>query len=158
MVFMEFLRNVHQRLLEQEINPTGPQSTAAFLKKLSQGISGDLIMTPAETHVAIRKAHSDVELRNPDYLYIPGRVILAFNPWITAEKKVDNMDSTGASFLSTVSGSFSISDIKPRPYYECTMVDGTASALRNFEIDEARMFTDHITSSYHEMLGMEYSY
>ena len=158
MVFMEFLRNVHQRLLEEEINPTGPQSTAAFLNKLSQGTGGDLLMTPAETHVAIRKAHSDVELRNPDYLYIPGRVILAFNPWITAEKKDDNTDSTEGSFLSTVSGTFSLSESKPRPYYECTMVDGTAPALRNFEIDGARMFTDHITSSYHEMLGMEYSY
>jgi hypothetical protein len=88
-------------------------------------------------------------------LYIPGRVILAFNPWNTEEKD-DDMDS-GGSLLSTVSRSFSVNASKPKPY-ECTMIDGTAAALRNFEIDGARMFTDHITSSYYELLGMEYSY
>jgi hypothetical protein len=157
MVFMEFLRDIHVRLLEQGINPTGPQSTAAFLKKLSQGAGGDLLMTPEEMHVAIRKAHSDVELRDPDHLYIPGRVILAFNPWITEEK--DDDTDYGGSFLSTsASGGLSVSAAsKPRPY-ECTMVDGAAAGLRNFEIDGARMFTDHLTSSYYELLGMEYSY
>jgi hypothetical protein len=156
MVFMEFLRTVHERLLEQEINPTGPQSTAAFLKKISQGIGGALLMTPEETHVAIGKAHSHVELRNPDHLYIPGRVILAFNPWITEEK--DDGTDFGGSFLSTASVSFSVSAASKAKPYECTMVDGTAAALRNFEIDGARMFTDHLTSSYYELLGMEYSY
>jgi hypothetical protein len=157
MVFMEFLRNVHQRLVEEEINPTGPQSTATFLNKLSQGTGGDLLMTPEETHVAIRNAHSDIDLRNPDHLYIPGRVILAFNPWIAEEKNDDNMDPARGSFLSTISGLVSGNASKPRSY-ECTMVDGTAAALRNFEIDGARMFTDHVTSSYHKMLGMENSY
>jgi hypothetical protein len=157
MVFMEFLRNIHERLVEQGINPTGPQSTAAFLKKLSQGTGGDLLMTPEETHVAMRKAYSDVELRNPDHLYIPGRVILAFNPWLTEDK--DDAAETGGSFLSKVSGGFSVSATRSkRMPYKCTVVDGTATALRNFEIDGARMFTDHATSSYYELLGMEYSY
>jgi hypothetical protein len=69
---------------------------------------------------------------------------------------VDATDS-GGSFVSTVSRNFSVNASKPRPY-ECTIVDGTAAALRNFEIDGARMFTDHITSSYSELLGMEYRY
>jgi hypothetical protein len=107
-------------------------------------------------HVAIRKAHSDVELRDLDHLYIPGRVILAFNPWITEEKD-DDTDSGGSVLSTSVSGGFSvIAASKLRPY-DCTMVDGTAAALRNFDIDGARMFTNHLTSSYYELLGMECS-
>jgi hypothetical protein len=86
-------------------------------------------MTPEEMHVAIRNSHSDVELRDPDHLYIPGRVILAFNPWITEEKD-DDKDPGALSCRYQFSGGFSVSAAsEPRPY-ECTIVRGRRNSRR----------------------------
>jgi hypothetical protein len=139
-VLLECLRRIHERLVEEGMNPTGPRSTAAFLQKLSQGISGDLLMTASELNETIREAHENVELRNPAHLYIPGRVLLVYNPWIGNDDEDDfTTDPESISWM-------------------CTETDGTAAVFRTLEVDGPRLFTDHVTSSYFEALAMDYSF
>ena len=80
-VFLEFLRVVSDKLQERGLRPTGPRSTAAFLKKLSMGSKGDMLMTADEVRDAMEAAHYKVELRHPDHLYVPGRVLLMYESW-----------------------------------------------------------------------------
>ena len=99
-------------------------------------------MTAEEVHLTLRAAHDKVELRKPDHLYVPGRVILVYEPWISGAEADDPALHPTSEKISA----------------ECTLVDGTAPALRCLEIDGIRMFTDHLTSSYYEVMGMEYAF
>jgi hypothetical protein len=132
-VFLECLQRVHQRLVEEEMNPTTAMSTATFLKKLSQGTSGDMLLSPSQLNECIQTAQERIALRKLGHLYIPGRVFLSFNPW---EEEGERDELT----------------------WECVETDGTASVFRNIELDGGRMFTDHVTSAYYEVLNMDYNF
>jgi hypothetical protein len=97
-------------------------------------------MTASELNETIREAHENVELRNPAHLYIPGRVLLVYNPWIGNDDEDDfTTDPESISWM-------------------CTETDGTAAVFRTLEVDGPRLFTDHVTSSYFEALAMDYSF
>ena len=163
LVFMEFLRAIHDRLEEKGMNPTGPITTTTFLKKLSQGTSSiensDLLLTLEEASTAMKEAYDMVELRHPDHLYVPGRVLLVYRPWCTnkTEQKTDENSTLLAPSSSNETNDFEHVKM-PTPDFECIMIDGTAPVLRIFEIDGIRMFTDHVTSSYYDLLGSEYNF
>jgi hypothetical protein len=115
------------------MNPTTAMSTATFLKKLSQGTSGDMLLSPSQLNECIQTAQERIALRKLGHLYIPGRVFLSFNPW---EEEGERDELT----------------------WECVETDGTASVFRNIELDGGRMFTDHVTSAYYEVLNMDYNF
>lgn len=131
-VFLECLLKVHQRLVEEEMNPTTAKSTAAFVRKLSEGTSGNMLLSPSQLDECIQNAQQRIALRKPGHLYVPGRVFLSFNPW----------EEDGAD----------------KVMWECVETDGTASVFRNIELDGGRMFTDHVTSVYYEVLNIDYSF
>jgi hypothetical protein len=133
-VFLECLRVVSDKLQKHGLRPTGPLATAAFLHKLSLGIGGDMLMTSDEISEAMKAARDMVEVRNPDHLYVPGRVLIMHEHW------QDEVVSTGQEYAS-----------KPVPdlNHYCTLTDGTAEALRSVEIDGYRMLSDHTTAMYY---------
>jgi pimeloyl-ACP methyl ester carboxylesterase len=140
-IFVEFLRFVSTRLQERGMAPTNPATTAVFLRnvlcslpvptKHTNGVDDDgvrlldldssLLMSLDEVQTAMQSAHTEIELRNPDHLYVPGRVVLMFE---------DRGNMTTA------------------PSWQFEVTDGTAAALRLFEFDTIRMVTDHATASY----------
>lgn len=90
-------------------------------------------MTADEVKDALEAAHDKVELRDPDHLYVPGRVILMHQDWevsldSNASKDIDNEGKQGMQ--------------------RCTISDGTSTVLRFFEIDGYSMLGDHTTASY----------
>jgi hypothetical protein len=131
-VFLEFLRVISDKLQENGLQPTGPRSTAAFLKKLSTGNSGDMLMTSDEVWDAMEAAHDKVELRHPDHLYVAGHVLLMFKNW--SETKNDDIEKENPQ---------NVGDLK----HYCVVGDGTMPVLRFFEIDGYRMLSDHLTAS-----------
>jgi hypothetical protein len=135
-VFLEFLRVVSEKLDEQGLRPTGPRTTAAFLRKLSMGTSGDLLMTAEQVKEAMEAAHDKVELRHPDHLYVPGKVLLMFEHW----QDEPALDLNGENDKSTTFG-----DLK----HYCSSGDGTMNVLRFIEVDGYRMLSDHITAAYY---------
>eukprot|EP00980_Cylindrotheca_fusiformis_P002239 scaffold517_cov119-Cylindrotheca_fusiformis.AAC.22 len=132
-VLLECLLRVHQRLVEEEINPTTAVSTASFIRKLAQGTSGEMLLSPSQLHECIQSAQKRIALRKPGHLYVPGRVFLTFNPW----------DETGDPDDVT---------------WECVETDGAATVFRHIELNGGRMFTDHVTSVYYEALNVDYSF
>lgn len=70
-VFLEVLRSVSDRLVERNLAPTGPASTTALIRKLTQRIEkvteNDLLLSLEEVQAATAKAQEKVPLRNPDH-------------------------------------------------------------------------------------------
>jgi hypothetical protein len=132
-IFLECLKKIHECLVEEGTNPVDMTSTASFVRKLSQGTGGEPLLTPSEFHDSVKDAQNRTALRKPSHLYIPGRVFLSFNPW--AEEGDDDEVT-----------------------WECTETDGTAPIFRYLEVDGGNMFTDHVTSTYYEVLNMDYNF
>lgn len=132
-IFLEFLREVSLRLQEKGLAPTDPLTAAAFIRKMTTEVStnDDLLMSLEEVQTAMEKAHRCVELRNPDHLYVPGRVLIMFEKWGSILDGSDDGSQGTLQFVET---------------------DGSAALLRFLEIDALRMLTDHGTASYSRSL------
>jgi pimeloyl-ACP methyl ester carboxylesterase len=135
-IFLEFLREVSSRLQEKGLAPTNPLTTAAFIRKISSDVANedDLLMTLEEVQIALEKAHHCIEIRNPDHLYIPGRVLVMFEKWGSAKGSSDKIS------------------LDPEGKWRFVETTGSAAILRFLEIDALRMLTDHGTDSYSRSL------
>lgn len=82
-VLFECLHKVQQELEKGNMNPVGPKSTAAFIQKLAQGTrSNDLLLSAEELQQIHQDAtHERVQLRKPQHLFVPGKVLLVYHPW-----------------------------------------------------------------------------
>ena len=47
-------------------------------KRLRQDVDGELLVTPEEASDVMEEARAEVALRDPDHLYVPGRVLMVF--------------------------------------------------------------------------------
>lgn len=202
-ILLQGLKRFHERLVERGMNPTGPKTTAAFLRQLFSSGSGDevmgtavnnggeesptkenerrnrsddigsnsggsevddkadrrsslsgfsnLLLTLEEWREAIDEGTPDI--RKTEHLFVPGRVLLIYSPWKEDNDNtniVDNQDSSSTP-PTTSSPVESLS-------LQCVETDGTCPALRMIEADGPRLFTDHVSSSYYEALGMTYRF
>jgi Lipase (class 3) len=135
-IFLEFLREVSSRLQEKGLAPTNPITAAAFISKMTTEVvsNDDLLMTLEEVQTAMEKAHHCIELRNPDHLYIPGRVLVMFEKW------------------GSTTGFAEDKPFDPEGKWRFVETNGSAAMLRFLEIDALRMLTDHGTASYSKSL------
>lgn len=131
-VFLEFLRMVSSDILTaQGLAPTGPRTTAALLQQLSKGDTGESFWSEEELNDAMAKAQEKVEVRDPDHLYVPG--------------KVHFLESTGDT--RPQQSLENPSDMEATRYL-CNLTDGTTPSLRVIEMNGYRMLGDHTTASY----------
>lgn len=151
LVLMAVLAKVQSRLVEHDMCPTDPIRTIKFVNKLAEGVSGTPLLTVSEFHQLIQDAQRDITLRKPQHLFIPGRVLLAYNPWLCDDKSFRRVNSWCSDPLGDLTGSSMKS-------WKCVQTTGTNAVFQSLEIDGLRCFTDHLTSSYYEALGMEYSF
>jgi len=143
-VLLQVLGQVSERLGERNLAPTGPAATAALIRKLTQKIetttADDLLLSLDEVRAATKRAQDEVALRDPDHLYIPGRVVILYEgrgALRTKECQEDDEDWI---------------DIEPVDHH-CIVTDGSAAVLRFFEMDAFHIVTDHTTASYYESLA-----
>jgi hypothetical protein len=110
-------------------------------------------MTQEEASSTIAEAQERVGIRDPQHLYIPGKVILMYEKWNSEnyssehdltedENEHDEKKCNDAETPSADLGEI-------HDYFQC---HGTTKALRFFEIDRGRAITDHMTSSYYHSI------
>ena len=141
-IFYEYLKVVSIRMQECELVPLNSIGRlAAFWKQLAKGDAisetndnseqkSCMLMTVEEMQTAMASAMAKVELRHPEHLYIPGRVLLFYRDWT---KDDDTSTSTCTE----------------PPECKCVETDGTADILRFVELDGSfTMLSDHTTFSY----------
>jgi len=140
-VSLACLRKIQNKLVENEMSPTGPITSVTFLNKIAEGMDGTPLLSLSELDETIGEAHDRLALRKPDHLFVPGRVLLVYDPWIDENKRHED-----CSVLSMANR------------LKCVETSGTSKVFQRLEIDGLRGFTDHLTSSYFNILGMEYSF
>jgi len=140
-VSLACLREIQNKLVENDMNPTEPCYLVSFLNKIAEGTGGTPLMTLSELNEIISEAHDNLELRKPEHLFVPGRVLLVYNPWLE-ETKYDTSYSSGSM----------------TKYLKCVETSGTSPVFQRLEIDGFRGFADHLTSSYFDILGMKYEF
>ena len=136
-VSLACLRKIQSKLAENQMNPTGPVSSMTFLNKLSEGTSGNALMTSSELDQTISDAQNNLTLRKPEHLFVPGRVLLVYDPWLNESNESRSTVDNGL---------------------RCVETTGTSAVFQRLEIDGLRCFTDHLTSSYFNILGMDYEF
>jgi hypothetical protein len=144
MVSLACLRKVQSKLSDHDLNPSGPASSVAFWNKIAEGTCGEPLMSLSEFNATVNEAHRDIALRKTGHLFVPGRVLLVYNPWSSE----NNDDITDNSRVKQ----------KKEKDWRCVETTGTSPVFQSLEIDGLRCFTDHLTSSYFEAMGMEYSF
>jgi hypothetical protein len=99
----------------------------------------NMIMTAEEVRTAMEDAFAKVELRDPDHLYVPGRVVHMYDLWNKQDsEKAKNSAKEGADQVAVA---------EVRPVERLYIGDGASNLLRYIEMD-SRMMTDHLAPGY----------
>jgi pimeloyl-ACP methyl ester carboxylesterase len=150
-VILEFLKSLHTKMETKGVSPKDFDTTKSFLKMLTAAGKGEPIMTVDEVGAAMENAFKVVELRDPDHLYVPGRVIHMYDLWSkecygevseTVDEKVEQADGTESAQAVVEKA---VEEV--RTAEKAYISNGASDLLRYIEM-EARMVTDHLSPSY----------
>jgi hypothetical protein len=124
MIMVEFLKLVGEKLEEKGMSPTDFESTGAFIRMLTKGSDGQLLMTQDEIREGMRQSTQKVQLKDPDHLFVAGKVLHMYDLWSKKVSPTDNDNTEG----------------EVRTAERLRITDGTSSMLQYIEMDE-RMIT-----------------
>ncbi len=130
--------------LNDDLEISEPLSSSTS-EAVTSSNSTALLLTMEEWRDAMENGTPNI--RRPDHLFVPGRVLLIYSTWETEAKDVSQEHKEPVEDDSPVIS---------RSLLRCVETDGTCPALRMIEADGPRLFTDHVTSSYFEALGKDY--
>ena len=154
---LKFLKRVDTKLKLKNLDMSNFRSTMAFLNKMGEGADGEMIMSFEEIATSVDDAIDSAGVEDPDYLYVPGRVILMYTPWETDKKSKG--DSEQINVLGTIRGwlsEFESSELLSNKEKVGTSVDkefraiecsGTSDALRFVELG-TDLIEDHMAYEY----------
>jgi phosphoglycolate phosphatase-like HAD superfamily hydrolase len=142
-------------LEEKGLNPKDFSSWAAFVRMLTVDKDGTMLMTVEEVRDTMEAAFEKVELRDPDHLYVPGRVIHLYDLWskqgaVEVEEKIaKKAQRVNAKVKETDDGKDAVEEEEEevRTAERLYVGDGASNLLRYIEMD-ARMLTDHLSPGY----------
>jgi pimeloyl-ACP methyl ester carboxylesterase len=130
LIFLEFLRQVSQKLAERGLSPTSPATVPALLRKLLKGANDDdMIMTLEEVEEARESASRTVDKSDPCHLFIPGRVLILHDRREDADSCIDSSNDG-------------------QKYVDVYEAEGGCDVLRFFELDGLAPVSDHVCSAY----------
>jgi hypothetical protein len=146
-ILLKFMEILNEKLEQQGKLPDNFKNLSAFMKFISEGKDGEMIMTAQETKNAMKECIAKLNESDPDFLYVPGRVIHMFDLWSKTnygetEQRVEQRanETTIDSEIDTVKTAEQV--------YEG---DGTSDVLKIIEIDE-RMVPDHLSMGYRDSI------
>jgi hypothetical protein len=167
--FLTILETISFCLSEMGMNPNANNSMSfassiiALLRKLYEGVEGELILTPSEVHQLWEEAMADSSLGDGEiddcywdeefghHLFVPGRLLLMYESR-SMTNDVPNEDlALGADISAKATYANSKSETVDVLAFNAIWTDGTALALRGFDIGVGgRLVIDHLTLSYQE--------
>jgi len=167
--FLTILETISFCLSEMGMNPYANNSMSfassiiALLRKLYEGVEGELILTPSEVHQLWEEAMADSSLGDGEiddcywdeefghHLFVPGRLLLMYESR-SMTNEVPNEDLTlEADMSGFYTNASSKSETVDVPAFNAIWTDGTVLALRGFDIGAGgRLVIDHLTLSYQE--------
>jgi pimeloyl-ACP methyl ester carboxylesterase len=140
LILMEYLKAVNKKLEEKRLRPKDFKSLVAFTRMLfcKRG-SPEPFMTIDEIRSTMLDAYAKVDLKDPDHLYVPGKVIHMYDLWSKEgyEQGVNASNAEGNANL--------------RVAERVHVSNGTSNVLRYIEID-SRMTSDHYSEAYRKSI------
>jgi hypothetical protein len=140
LILMEYLKAVNKKLEEKRLRPKDFKSLVAFTRMLfwKRG-SREPFMTIEEVRSTMLDAYAKVDLKDPDHLYVPGKVIHMYDLW-SKEGYGQEVNATNAE-----------GNTNRRVAERVHVSNGTSNVLRYIEID-SRMTSDHYSDAYRKSI------
>lgn len=147
-ILLEFMKILNDKLEKEGMLPDSFKNVAAFMKFVSEGKGGEMVMSIQEIQEAVEECIEKLDVSDPDFLYVPGRVVHMYNLWSKkdyeeAEKETENQAEDGMDAESDVELNEEMVKTAERVYES----NGTSRVLKIFEVDE-RMVLDHLSEGY----------
>lgn len=158
-IMMEFMKIVNAKLEEEGKLPDSFKDIAAFMRFVSEGKDGEMIMSANEIRVAMSECIEKLDASDPDFLYIPGRILHMYDLWSKgnykeAEEEVEELADDDDDDSHVVQDETFVKTAER--VYEA---DATSTVLKVIEVDE-RMVLDHLSDGYRtsiqSLLSSEY--
>jgi len=163
-VTVRVMRAVNKRLTEKNLSMSDFKSTLAFLNKIGEGSDGEMLMDEDELAAELDVALERTDLRDPDHLYVPGKVVVMYDLWEKEQNRMQKQQTeTEKDFtnilkdwMQTVkkadvhSSDVDLSNISTAE--EAILCDGTCKALRYIELD-GRLIDDHMAPNYRSSIA-----
>lgn len=158
-VMLELLKMVNKKLEEKGLDPKDFNTWTAYIRMLTAGKDGTMLMTVEEVREMMEAAFEKVELRDPDHLYVPGRVIHLYDLWskegaVEADekiaKKAQRVNAKVKKVVPKKADDEKDDDEEEeevRTAERLYIGDGASNVLRHIEMD-SRMLTDHLSPGY----------
>ncbi|KAI2507140.1 lipase [Fragilaria crotonensis] len=138
-VLMEFLKVLDDKLENAGLKPKDLVGVSQFILNLTK-TNSEMVMSLDEIMQGLNQAFDKVDLRDPDHLYVPGKVIHMYDMW--------SKENYGKVEDSSVADETEPNSIKAvRTAERAQWTDGTSRALRTIELD-SRFLSDHLSPSY----------
>jgi len=153
-VMMEFLKILNKKLEEKGKKPKDFKSASKFLKMLTTS-DGDMVMSPDEIKEGMEDAFENVDLKDPDHLYVAGKVYHMYDIW--SKERYDEVEDavekeTADEAKEDISQAEAEKDLSSvRTAERVYAGHGASSVLRFIELDP-RMLTDHLSPGYRSSL------
>jgi hypothetical protein len=152
-VLIEFLKILDEKLEAMGKKPTDLVGVSQLLLSLAKK-DNDPVISVDEVMASWDQAFDKVELRDPDHLYVPGKVIQMYDLW--AKQDCGNVDEAMNQELDEVVAMDDRDDeTSPeamllkgvRTAERAQITDGTSKVLRSIELD-SRLLSDHLAPTY----------
>jgi hypothetical protein len=144
LVTNEFIKSVGKKLEEKGLIPKDLKSTKAFMQMLKG--DDEMIMDVEEIRKEMNAINDRIELRDPDHLYCPGRVIQMYDLWSKdGNREVEEEIEKETPSLTDEDVERAVENL--RTAERAHVSDGTSKVLRYIEVD-SRMVSDHLSPAY----------
>lgn len=152
-VLIEFLKILDEKLEAMGKKPTDLVGVSQLLLSLAKK-DNDPVISVDEVMASWDQAFDKVELRDPDHLYVPGKVIQMYDLW--AKQDCGNVDEAMNQELDEVVAMDDRDDETApeamplkgvRTAERAQITDGTSKVLRSIELD-SRLLSDHLAPTY----------
>lgn len=150
-VLIEFLKILDKKLEAMGKKPTDIVGVSQFLLSLAKK-DDDPVISVNEVMVSWDQAFDKVELRDPDHLYVPGKVIQMYN--LCAKQDYENLDEAMDQELDEMNDRHDETASQDMPLRGvlqtaeiAQITDGTSRGLRSIELN-SRLLSDHLAPTY----------
>ena len=139
-VLMEFLKVLDDKLEDAGLKPKDLLGVSQFMLNLTKTDS-EMVMSLDEIVQGLNQAFDKVGLRDPDHLYVPGKVIHMYDMW--SKENYGQVNDPSVKDFNNSNEACTI----VRTAERAQMTNGTSRALRTIELD-SRFLSDHLSPAY----------
>ena len=142
LVLMEFLKVLNEKLEKTGKKPTDVLGVSQFILGLTKKDS-DMVMSMDEMTEGLSKVFEKVELRDPDHLYVPGKVMHMYDLW--SKTDYDIVEDAVEDAMGDEDADDKLKGVRTAEGAQIT--DGTSKMLRTIDLD-SRFMLDHLAPAY----------